>query len=189
MLREFRLIWRNNQKDWDAPTIDGYFAQWFAWVRSFWIKIRKVLNCFLLHINMGQTGTLAWSSFPSVASSLWKPLRPTNPLQVLAPYETNSCPFLNMRKLQHSVVFARQWGVQAKGGSTCFLFGDLEQRLGYVVGGGTFVYLLSFSFPFPRFFTIPQEGQTLADHIGLFFWETSALSGHHVSELLHDVGK
>ncbi|XP_075886662.1 ras-related protein Rab-17-like isoform X1 [Nelusetta ayraudi] len=32
-----------------------------------------------------------------------------------------------------------------------------------------------------------KEGQTLADHRGLFFWETSALSGHHVSELLHDV--
>lgn len=36
---------------------------------------------------------------------------------------------------------------------------------------------------------IVQEGQNLADENGLFFTETSALSGEQISELLLDVGK
>lgn len=48
--------------------------------------------------------------------------------------------------------------------------------------------LFSFSFLYYGL-TILQEGQSLADHRGLFFWETSAMSGQHISELLYDVGE
>ena len=39
------------------------------------------------------------------------------------------------------------------------------------------------------FYVITQEGQDLANDRDLFFIETSAMSGDHISELLLDVGK
>lgn len=42
----------------------------------------------------------------------------------------------------------------------------------------------------PAVFTpITQEGRSLASDRGLYFTETSALSGDHVNQLLEDVGR
>lgn len=39
------------------------------------------------------------------------------------------------------------------------------------------------------FYAVIQEGHSLASHRGLYFTETSALSGDHVNQLLEDVGR